>query len=261
MSFGIVPNKENPRASDINQVDCSRGITVSCDENNCNVIVLTDADGKTKRLFKNLIVIRAVNQLDNCTSKDYRREQEAFKPHVLIYGKDASNNENFLKDFFYTVYPEDGVSNVELAQSIIDRICECSAGPEPPKPPVFGSVFNFLWEQTVEGISTPLEVINWANSNVPAGIYEISWSLQVDVAADNYLEGNIEVNGAESNNFTVEGIGRTNSDTRSGSLRTLVTEVSQQINVLLNVNPNGGTPVDLSKIYITYKKIADLPTP
>jgi hypothetical protein len=129
---GFADNQGYPRYNEgIRALDCGSGVTISCDAEQCGVIVFTDSNGIVNKVFAAPLLIFARNVNDSeCRAEmqsDNRLSDIGTHPYVQLYGYRADNTDAFKKPFLLSLFPENGQTAEELKTAIIAAICACTA--------------------------------------------------------------------------------------------------------------------------------------
>lgn len=129
---GFADNQGYPRYNEgIRALECGSGVTISCDAEQCGVIVFTDSNGTVNKVFAAPLLIFARNVNDSeCRAEmqsDNRLSDIGTQPYVQVCGYRADNTECFEKHFSLSLFPENGQTAEELKAAIIEAICACSA--------------------------------------------------------------------------------------------------------------------------------------
>lgn len=178
---------ENPRQLSLEAVDCGSGISVSCVD--CNIVKLTDAQGTEKLIFANPIQVRVNDPQEDCANNDYRRESDNLQPHVVIFAMDADNTENYFKPFSFSLFPEEGQSAQELAQSLKDAICACSEQIIPDPLPPYERIYQ-SYSTTEAGYSNATATF----SNILGGVRSVvaDQTYKFDFSTDAFVANSAE---------------------------------------------------------------------
>lgn len=129
---GFADNQGYPRYNEgIRAYECGSNITISCDAEQCGVIVFTDSNGTVNKVFAAPLLIFARNVNDSeCRTEiqsDNRLSGIGTQPYVQLSGYRADNTDTFEKPFILSVFPEDGQTAEALKAAIIAAICACTA--------------------------------------------------------------------------------------------------------------------------------------
>lgn len=129
---GFADNQGYPRYNEgIRALECGSGVTISCDAEQCGVIVFTDSNGIVNKVFAAPLLVFARNVNDSeCRTEiqtDNRLSDIGTQPYVQVFGYRADNTECFEKHFSLSLFPEDGQTAEALKAAIIEAICACTA--------------------------------------------------------------------------------------------------------------------------------------
>lgn len=240
----------------ITSVDCSNGIVISCDEQNCNAIVFTDSDGVSKTLFSSLILVNAIGGASDCEPEDYRKNTVS-KPRVNIRGFLANVNSRQFTEISFDLYPELGQTVEALRLEILNAICACS-NPETPIEPIVPSVFGaelFTWsrEGAVE-IDPNLSLLN-QDIILPAGKYIFHWTSFNNPSPTAGAETAFDVTGETNSGSQTGHSGLTYNNTNTGFIIIDVVNPTETVNLSLtvSVSPAIGSIENLSASIIGYR--------
>lgn len=128
---GFAENQGYPRYSEgIRAYECGSNVTISCDTEQCGVLIFTDSSGTVNKVFTAplLIFTRNTNNSE-CRAEmqsDNRLSSVGTETYVQVCGYRADTVGCFEKHFSLSLFPENGQTAEELKAAIIAAICACS---------------------------------------------------------------------------------------------------------------------------------------